>query len=283
MKLKYIIILTFGALSFAKSQVGIGTVTPNASAALDVNSTSKGLLLPKVNLLSITDNTTISAPATSLMVYNNQNSGASPDNVLENRVYLWRGSKWDSFSNLPEIKVLKVPIQFARVSMDTEIFSSAQLTTINGGGVVPITWAPGDIIIPNDIDIEATQTENMKILTPSFYQFSGTFSAIAVTTSATATTNFVVTLQTSSNNGTSWTNIMAAALPLEEQATGKYQSLVFPTFVHKFAANDLIRFVISKPNGVASTTTSNYLADSGINTISVNDIKKSVRITRLSQ
>ena len=43
---------------------------PHASAGLDVNYTDKGLLLPRVNLTSETDATTIPAPAISLMVYN---------------------------------------------------------------------------------------------------------------------------------------------------------------------------------------------------------------------
>ncbi len=52
------------------SQVGIGTTNPNTSAILDVKSNSKGILIPQVTLTSTTDNTTISNPANSLMVYN---------------------------------------------------------------------------------------------------------------------------------------------------------------------------------------------------------------------
>lgn len=54
----------------AQSNVGIGTASPNASAILDVNSAHKGVLFPKVFLLSFIDNTTITNPATGLLVYN---------------------------------------------------------------------------------------------------------------------------------------------------------------------------------------------------------------------
>src|ERR1041385_6285199 len=43
---------------------------PNAAAGLDVDFTNKGILIPRVNLTSTTDVTTIASPANSLLVYN---------------------------------------------------------------------------------------------------------------------------------------------------------------------------------------------------------------------
>jgi hypothetical protein len=54
------------ALCVATAQVGIGTSTPNASAALDISSTNKGLLLPQ---MTETQRTGIQNPATGLLVY----------------------------------------------------------------------------------------------------------------------------------------------------------------------------------------------------------------------
>jgi hypothetical protein len=63
--------LAFNQLSsFAQQNVGIGTATPNASAKLDVSATNKGILIPRVNLTSLTDVATVPTPATGLMVYN---------------------------------------------------------------------------------------------------------------------------------------------------------------------------------------------------------------------
>ncbi|MES2774287.1 MAG: hypothetical protein V4722_08890 [Bacteroidota bacterium] len=56
--------------SFAQSSVGIGTTTPNASAALDIQVADKGLLIPRVFLVNASDKTTIVSPAISLLVYN---------------------------------------------------------------------------------------------------------------------------------------------------------------------------------------------------------------------
>jgi hypothetical protein len=62
-----LVILLFGLFAFTTSggQVGIGTNTPSANAALDVNSTDKGILLPRVN-----DTSTVNNPSEGLMIYN---------------------------------------------------------------------------------------------------------------------------------------------------------------------------------------------------------------------
>lgn len=61
------------------AQVGIGTTTPNADAELDIVSTNRGLLMPRVNLTS----TILSAPMTAhvagMTVYNlNTNLDVTP-------------------------------------------------------------------------------------------------------------------------------------------------------------------------------------------------------------
>jgi hypothetical protein len=65
----------------ANNSVGIGTSTPDTSAALDITSTNKGLLVPRVALTSSTDATTISSPATGLIIYNTASAGSAPFNV----------------------------------------------------------------------------------------------------------------------------------------------------------------------------------------------------------
>lgn len=51
------------------AQVGINTSTPNASAALDIESTSKGILIPR---MTSAQRLAISSPAPGLMVYDTQ-------------------------------------------------------------------------------------------------------------------------------------------------------------------------------------------------------------------
>ncbi|AXY73966.1 hypothetical protein D3H65_08210 [Paraflavitalea soli] len=49
-----------------QAQVGIGTLQPDSSAALEINSSNKGLLIPRVDLAA----NNIPLPATALMVFN---------------------------------------------------------------------------------------------------------------------------------------------------------------------------------------------------------------------
>jgi hypothetical protein len=69
MKHVFTVFLLFFTI-ITKAQVGIGTFTPDASAKLEVRSTSKGILIPQVSLTGSSDATTISSPANSLLVYN---------------------------------------------------------------------------------------------------------------------------------------------------------------------------------------------------------------------
>ena len=70
------------------AQTGIGTTTPNASAKLDVYSTNKGFLPPRVTLTSTTDATTIASPAEGLLVYNLGSVG------LQAGYYYWNAANW---------------------------------------------------------------------------------------------------------------------------------------------------------------------------------------------
>lgn len=76
------------------AQVGVNTATPNAM--LDVNSTNNGMLIPRVNLTSILDNTTVVNPqggalVTSTVVYNTTAAGVAPNNVLPG-FYYWNNT-----------------------------------------------------------------------------------------------------------------------------------------------------------------------------------------------
>lgn len=68
----------------AQTGVGIGTLTPDASAALDISSLSKGVLLPRVVLTGPTDATTIPNPATGLAVFNATAAGALLPGIVSN-------------------------------------------------------------------------------------------------------------------------------------------------------------------------------------------------------
>lgn len=88
-----IVILSFSTL---KSQVSIGHNTPKESSILDIGSTNKGILIPRVSI----DDLTTKAPITtttieeSLLVYNTNTSTGKG-------FYYWDGSKWHPIFSSP--------------------------------------------------------------------------------------------------------------------------------------------------------------------------------------
>jgi hypothetical protein len=64
--LVYLLAACTFATAHAQQSVGIGTSAPNASAQLDVVSTTKGFLMPR---MTSAQRTAIATPATGLMVY----------------------------------------------------------------------------------------------------------------------------------------------------------------------------------------------------------------------
>jgi hypothetical protein len=85
---------------FLYAQLGVnadGSI-PNSSSMLDINSANKGILIPRVSLTSISDVSTITTPATSLLIYNTASAGLIPNNVVPG-FYFWNGSQWTRIGN----------------------------------------------------------------------------------------------------------------------------------------------------------------------------------------
>jgi len=81
------------------AQTGIGTTTPNASAKLDVNSSTQGFLPPRVALTASNAFSPVvgtAANAVGLIVYNTVSAGTAPNNVVPG-YYFWNGSAWINF------------------------------------------------------------------------------------------------------------------------------------------------------------------------------------------
>lgn len=98
-----VVIILF--VSTANAQTGIGTTTPNASAKLDITSTNKGFLPPRVALTAANvfapvtglSGTTELATAAGLLIYNTATSGTTPNNVVPG-YYYWNGTAWIQIS-----------------------------------------------------------------------------------------------------------------------------------------------------------------------------------------
>jgi len=94
MKKKLILNVFVLLCSFVHAQnVGIGTLSPHPSARLEVSSSDRGLLVPRVNLVATNNPSPVSTPATSLLVYN-----LSTVNDVVPGFYYWDGAQWVKLS-----------------------------------------------------------------------------------------------------------------------------------------------------------------------------------------
>lgn len=95
MKKKKLLELIFSAMSYyiTAQNVGINSsgALPDPSAGLDVNYPNKGVLIPRVNLTSITDAITVPGAANSLLVYN---TNSTITGGCGTGYYYWNGTQW---------------------------------------------------------------------------------------------------------------------------------------------------------------------------------------------
>ncbi|CAD7811809.1 hypothetical protein CHRY9390_02419 [Chryseobacterium aquaeductus] len=118
--------------------VGIGTSTPDASAALDITSTNKGMLIPRVALTGTTDVTTIASPATGLMAYNTGTAGLSFKGFV-----FWNGTEWRSVNNNPTIAPAITALKCTDAYLEPNILTAG--VAYNGVLKVPYTGGNGGL------------------------------------------------------------------------------------------------------------------------------------------
>ncbi|MFZ1683220.1 MAG: hypothetical protein WAU88_03725 [Candidatus Zixiibacteriota bacterium] len=85
-RILFFLLVAVSAQFVNAQNVGIGTTSPNASAKLDISSTTQGLLIPR---MTSTQRTNILTPADGLMVYDN----------TSDRLYQYQAGAWKTFNN----------------------------------------------------------------------------------------------------------------------------------------------------------------------------------------
>ena len=108
------------------AQIGINNENPDASAALDITSTTGGVLIPR---MTETQRDAISPAATGLMIY--QTDGTAG-------FYYYNGSSWEGYYSKNEVDTLIANLQ-------TQITNNAiRVGDFYGGGVVFYIFESGD-------------------------------------------------------------------------------------------------------------------------------------------
>ncbi len=117
--------LFWGMLTVAlNAQIGLGTSAPASSAQLEVNSTTKGVLFPR---MTNTQMLAISAPAAGLQVFN----------TTANSMYVYNGSQW--LSALNSIKT------YANAGVNVQLDNIIVQMTTSGNRSLVLKTASGSI------------------------------------------------------------------------------------------------------------------------------------------
>jgi hypothetical protein len=149
----FIVGLFFSMHLFA--QTGIGTTTPHASAKLDVTSTDKGFLPPR---MTSSQRTSIQSPAAGLMVY--QTDGTAG-------LYYYNGSAWIYIINS----------------------STNVLSVVNGGTGTTTSTGTGSVVLNTNATLA-----NPTLTSPTLGVASGTSLALSGTTSSTSPSSGALTV-----------------------------------------------------------------------------------------
>ncbi|NML58652.1 hypothetical protein [Chryseobacterium cheonjiense] len=115
--------------------VGIGTSIPDASAALEVNASNKGMLIPRVALTGSIDVVTIPSPVTGLMVYN---TGAGA--LTYKGFVFWNGTEWRSLENETLINPNVQQIDCAKAFLSPAIYTAG----VSYNGTLALPYSNGN-------------------------------------------------------------------------------------------------------------------------------------------
>lgn len=147
----------------ANAQVGIGTISPDGSAQLDIQATNKGLLIPR---MSLSDRGTIASPATGLLIFQTDNTPG---------FYYYNGSAWVPLTAAAGGSAIIPYASGAPATMTTVLGGLLNSGTVLGFGAS----APGITALGGFIDATSL-TSNMAFSVPRdgiITSLAGTFSS----------------------------------------------------------------------------------------------------------
>lgn len=248
--------------------VGINTNTPDASAILDINATppsstqKRGFLLPRIALLNLTDQVTIPTPAKGLLVYNTADAGVYPNNVTANNYYFWDGAKWMAMPLRNFVEDAVKPRIFYIEDNGTQTFTQAQINSQTANvtptdNLVVFSGTP-QINVANTITANGNSTFTINV--SGLYDFSAfvNYNPMNVTsinhTGATVPTSIYqraflnVKIQTSVNNGATWSNTNAISRIGWGTGSGGYlKTASIISFPLQLQKGTMFRLVIANP------------------------------------
>lgn len=102
-----LIIVCIANVSKAQIKFGNNLGNLNPSAILEMESTNRGLLIPRIALMSTAASFPLQSHVAGMLIYNTATAGVSPNNVIPG-IYLNNGAKWDLVTTKTPSNVVNV-------------------------------------------------------------------------------------------------------------------------------------------------------------------------------
>lgn len=139
------------------AQIGIGIEMPNGSSQLDITSSNKGVLIPRVGLTNDTDISTIQGDGKypeSLLVYNLGDKG------LATGYYFWTNKKWDPLISKETLS--KYINEVAKLTVNNGLFISENNLELGGAlsKATTITTTTTNTLALKDLDVSNVSQDN---------------------------------------------------------------------------------------------------------------------------
>lgn len=169
---------TIGTAQVLQQKIGDNPTMISPSAVLEIESTNKGALLPRVALTSVIVSTPVTSPADALTVFNTATSGTAPNNVTPG-YYYWRqdvvpaNSKWVRLiDEIPErIHDLRLVGTNNHITQDagsgsngTSVGSGINNIGIGANTLSANTTGSGNTVLGNNAFISNTVNQNATII-----------------------------------------------------------------------------------------------------------------------
>ena len=243
---------------------GINTASPNASAALDITSSSKGLLIPRLDIADLTTAAPVTTPATSLMAYNT-NTTTGPG------FFYWSGSAWTAIGGSSSVSKID-DLSDAISSNNNVILGNNAGTGITGSRNVGI----GIEALNSATTVDQSVAVGYKALMNSTSVRNTAVGELALMGSTSGADNVGVGQQSLSSNTSGSSNSAIGAQAMRDNNTGSYNAALGFQTMSSFTSGDNNTAIGSSALGTLSNGSNNtalgYNAGSNITTGSNNII-----------
>jgi len=158
-KITTLILVIFCSLA-SMAQVGIGTNSPNANAALDVVSTTQGILLPR---MTTAQRNAISSPAEGLTIFN------TTTNAMQTNIGTTNSPSWRNWYNGGQLGSTYTAYSNGSENFSANGWCTSKLISAQGcGGLTSVTGASGTVYNLVDINGQCWMKTNLNEVPSNF-------------------------------------------------------------------------------------------------------------------